>query len=146
MPYCSYANSDYALAQVLRSHKEQPYIVWSYDIECQNAINRVTRFEKWFPDLVDVAKWIVGCIHKYTFRTIKMTANITICLHTRKASSAHVKGLLRLLGPRAIRRVAVQKNRTQGITTITWIISTVMGKVNEIGQVYPMHQHYHHKF
>jgi hypothetical protein len=67
----SYANSDYALAQVLRSQKDQPYIVYSYDIECQHSINRIARFEKSFPDLVEVVKRVVGCIPQMHIRNHK---------------------------------------------------------------------------
>ena len=41
---------------------DQPFVTWSYDIECQHDKNRVARFTKWFPDLADVAACIVGCI------------------------------------------------------------------------------------
>jgi len=59
-----YCNSDYAIASVLEQQKDLPYMCWSYDIECQHSINRVARFERWFPDLVPVVKRITGCIPK----------------------------------------------------------------------------------
>lgn len=67
----SYANSDWALAQVLRANKENPYINYSYDINCQNSINRVARFEQWFPDITDVAKHIIDCIPQMHVRNHK---------------------------------------------------------------------------
>ena len=59
-----YCNSDYALASVLEQYKDLPYICWSYDIECQHGVNRISRFKEWFPDLVPVVQRIVGCIPK----------------------------------------------------------------------------------
>jgi hypothetical protein len=62
--YDRYCNSDYALASVLRQHTDQRFICWSYDIECQHSIHRASRFSEWFPDLVPVIKWMIGCIPK----------------------------------------------------------------------------------
>jgi hypothetical protein len=47
------------------------WIFNSYDIECQSSINRVARFKKWFPDVVDVVERITGCIPKAHLRNHK---------------------------------------------------------------------------
>jgi Kyakuja-Dileera-Zisupton transposase len=49
---------------VLEQHKGLPYINFSYDIECQHSVNRIKRFEEWFPHLVPVVQRTVGCIPK----------------------------------------------------------------------------------
>jgi hypothetical protein len=60
----SYCNSDYALAQVLEQHKDNPFIDYSYNINCQNEKNWVSRFKEWFPHLTSVVKRINNCIPK----------------------------------------------------------------------------------
>jgi hypothetical protein len=51
--------------------KSLPWIFNSYDIECQSSVNRIARFTKWFPDVVDVARRIKGCIPKAHLRNHK---------------------------------------------------------------------------
>jgi hypothetical protein len=66
-----FANSDYVLAQVLQSQKDQPHIVYSYDLKCQHSIHCIACFETSFPDLVDIVKCVVGCIPQMHIRNHK---------------------------------------------------------------------------
>ena len=66
-----FANSDYALACALEDVKRLPWIVISYDIECNHCVNRVKRFAEHFPELLDVVQRIKGCIPKAHLRNHK---------------------------------------------------------------------------
>ncbi|EIN05125.1 hypothetical protein PUNSTDRAFT_30488, partial [Punctularia strigosozonata HHB-11173 SS5] len=57
-----YANTDYALAQVLKHYKDYTDILLSYDIACQYMVNLVQRFEVQFPELVKTVRGVEGRI------------------------------------------------------------------------------------
>ena len=66
-----FANSDYTLAQVFQSQKDQPHIVYSYNLECQHSIHCIAHFKTPFPGLVDIVKCVVGCIPQMHIRNHK---------------------------------------------------------------------------
>ena len=122
-----YANSHYALAQVLSRLDNKPFIMWSYDIECQHSINRVAWFKKMFPDAVQTVERIVGCIpsmhihnHKddcqYRF-AFKYTSNVG-CTCGEESSKP---------GPKQMKQVAVPRRRIEATVTIALTISMVIG-------------------
>ena len=57
-----FANTDYALAFALAECADQRWIMLSYDIWCQYAINLLKRFLEWFPRMADVIKRVRGAI------------------------------------------------------------------------------------
>jgi len=105
----------------------QLYIIYSYDIDCQNSINDVTRFEKWFPDLVDVVGRIVGCILQMHIRNDRKTANISSLSLIPNVLGAPVEKSLKQLGLRVICQVVVLRSKIWAIIMTAWIIFTAIG-------------------
>ena len=112
-----YCNSDYTLASVLDQYKDLPHICWSYDIECQHGVNRISRFKEWFPDLVPVVQQIVGCIPKMHISNHKDDCMyIHSAIHL--ASVAHVGRALRQHGLKPTKPLAAQRKKIEATATI----------------------------
>lgn len=62
--FCSFANTDYALARVLSNANGLRWIMFSYDIWCSYSVNLKKRFSKHFPHAANVLDNMRGAIPK----------------------------------------------------------------------------------
>ena len=122
-----FANTDYALAFTLAECANQRWIMLSYDIWCQYAINLLKRFLEQFPHMADVIKRVRGTIPSTHIQGHLLVCQLIWVFKYIMYSGETYDELIETRWAEQNQTVGSTKNKMMAIATTLWTIFVATG-------------------